>query len=524
MDKPIKNSYCVIEGSVYAGEYAGDLHNPREKMAQFEQFGITHFIDLTVDGELHPYEPIMPEGCVHHRFPIHDVSTPSSVEDVYELLKYIDSLAKEVYNKVYIHCWGGVGRTGTIVACYYEYLGESYDSAVKHLRDSFKQCPKSKYRNTPDTNEQLNFIKEFGDYMDYIRTKEEKERQKDEVQYTPDNIEALQSNEIFVFGSNLDGQHQGGAAHVAYKKFGAVWGKGVGIQGQSYAIPTMKGGVELIKLYVNDFIDYARNHPDLKFYVTRIGCGIAGFKDDEIAPLFADAIGMGNIILPKSFVEIIQPEFPFEPAAIEAVMNWMLPGLQLFYRDTDYKGNLDSLAKSYMDKGIIRAGFFVDCTSRAAKPTKRLRFIIASAHAAEIWKVMNDREAEQWRLTVLDFNSYFKVMDTYRVGDQLQILLLHIPLRGIPLVAGLGNINLGENFDLIRIARNSFDEKSKMEPFPWLETEAWTERMELLPGTSSEGWTTLEFQYPYSDEVAKLQSGILNLSNDDTDLNKPTTT
>ena len=278
------------------------------------------------------------------------------------------------------------------------------------------------------------------------------------------------------------------------------------------------------RLYVNDFIDYARNHPDLKFYVTRIGCGIAGFKDDEIAPLFADAIGMGNIILPKSFVEIIQPEFPFEPAAIEAVMNWMLPGLQLFYRDTDYKGNLDSLAKSYMDKGIIRAGFFVDCTSRAAKPTKRLRFIIASAHAAEIWKVMNDREAEQWRLTVLDFNSYFKVMDTYRVGDQLQILLLHIPLRGIPLVAGLGNINLGENFDLIRIARNSFDEKSKMEPFPWLETEAWTERMELLPGTSSEGWTTLEFQYPYSDEVAKLQSGILNLSNDDTDLNKPTTT
>lgn len=148
--------------------------------------------------------------------------------------------------------------------------------------------------------------------------------------------------------------------------------------------------MELIKLYVNDFIDYARTHPDLKFYVTRIGCGIAGFKDDEIAPLFADAIGMENIILPKSFVKIIQPEFPFEPAAIEAVMNWMLLGLQLFYRDTDYKGDLDSLAKSYMDKGIIRAGFFVDCTSRAAKPTRRLRFIIASAHAAEIWKVMND--------------------------------------------------------------------------------------------------------------------------------------
>ena len=86
-----------------------------------------------------------------------------------------------------------------------------------------------------------------------------------------------------------------------YRQFGAVMGQGVGLQRQSYAIPTMQGGVETIKPYVDEFIDFAKQHPELFFYVTRIGCGIAGFLDSEIAPLFADAIGVDNICLPKSF-------------------------------------------------------------------------------------------------------------------------------------------------------------------------------------------------------------------------------
>ena len=82
-----------------------------------------------------------------------------------------------------------------------------------------------------------------------------------ETRYTPENITELKPGEIFVFGSNLSGMHGGGAALVAYRKFGAVWGQGVGLQGKSYGIPTMQGGVETIIPYVNDFIDFARQHP-----------------------------------------------------------------------------------------------------------------------------------------------------------------------------------------------------------------------------------------------------------------------
>ncbi len=115
-------------------------------------------------------------------------------------------------------------------------------------------------------------------------------------------IDKLRKDEIFVFGSNLDGYHGGGAAYLAFKKFGAVWGQGVGLQGQSYAIPTMQGGVSTIKPYVDEFIAFTKEHTELYFYVTRIGCGIAGFTDADIAPLFADAAELENIALPESFI------------------------------------------------------------------------------------------------------------------------------------------------------------------------------------------------------------------------------
>ncbi len=124
--------------------------------------------------------------------------------------------------------------------------------------------------------------------------------------YTPDRILHLKSNEIFVFGSNLAGIHGGGAARLALERFGAVWGQGVGLQGQSYGIPTMQGGVETIKPYVDEFIEFAGIHPELIFYVTRIGCGIAGFSDEEIAPLFSEARKLLNVVLPESFCEILE--------------------------------------------------------------------------------------------------------------------------------------------------------------------------------------------------------------------------
>ena len=122
---------------------------------------------------------------------------------------------------------------------------------------------------------------------------------------SPRFINSLSDNEIFVFGSNLQGHHGGGAALIAYEKFGAVWNEGVGLHGKTYAIPTMHGGVDDIRPYVDEFIDFAKENKQYKFLVTRIGCGIAGFKDHEIAPLFAKALELENMYLPSSFLECL---------------------------------------------------------------------------------------------------------------------------------------------------------------------------------------------------------------------------
>lgn len=125
------------------------------------------------------------------------------------------------------------------------------------------------------------------------------------MRISSNRISRLASDEVFVFGSNLQGMHGGGAARMAYERFGAVWGEGVGMFGQSYAIPTMQGGVETIKPYVDDFLRYAKMHQELDFLVTEIGCGIAGFTPKEIAPLFFKVIenDIRNVYLPESFYE-----------------------------------------------------------------------------------------------------------------------------------------------------------------------------------------------------------------------------
>lgn len=124
--------------------------------------------------------------------------------------------------------------------------------------------------------------------------------------YTPERIVTLEPDEIFVFGSNPEGDHRGGAALTALRHFGARTGQGVGLQGQSYAIPTMLENAEAIKPHVDEFTAFATRHPELTFYVTRIGCGIAGFDDAEIAPLFDRALEIENIVLPRSFVQCLQ--------------------------------------------------------------------------------------------------------------------------------------------------------------------------------------------------------------------------
>ena len=127
--------------------------------------------------------------------------------------------------------------------------------------------------------------------------------------YTPENITNLEQNEIFVFGSNLAGKHNGGGAKIALEKFGATYGNGVGIQGQSYAIPTLdenfdKLKIEKINSYVKGFIFYDIQNPNLLFLVTKIGCGIDGYSFKDMAQLFITINqSLKNIILPKEFIE-----------------------------------------------------------------------------------------------------------------------------------------------------------------------------------------------------------------------------
>ncbi len=120
-----------------------------------------------------------------------------------------------------------------------------------------------------------------------------------------DNVEELRDDEIFVFGSNLSGIHGAGAAYSALK-WGAKIGKGIGICGMTYAIPTKDENIQTLPLsrikdYIIDFIEYAKNNPHLKFLVTKIGCGLAGYTEKDIAPLFHEANNIRNIILPSGW-------------------------------------------------------------------------------------------------------------------------------------------------------------------------------------------------------------------------------
>ena len=180
--------------------------------------------------------------------------------------------------------------TGGIAEAFYKDIPkEMIDQTMKHLPRIFKEIL-SKFKSTTAYRT-----------MDCIDIPLPSRPDDWEQRITPPNISKLADGEIFVFGSNLAGQHGGGAALAAYRKFGAIWGKGVGLQGQCYAIPTMQGGVDTIKPYVDDFIEFAKTHPEMRFLVTRIGCGIAGFNDRQIAPLFDQAANVSNIFLPDTF-------------------------------------------------------------------------------------------------------------------------------------------------------------------------------------------------------------------------------
>lgn len=118
------------------------------------------------------------------------------------------------------------------------------------------------------------------------------------------------TKKIFVFGSNLAGRHGAGAAKYARQHYGAIYGQGIGLQGDSYAIPTKDHNIETlplseIKRYVDMFLAFARSNPKLEFQLTRIGCGLAGYKDEQIAPMF---VGLPrNVIVPEEWAYYLGP-------------------------------------------------------------------------------------------------------------------------------------------------------------------------------------------------------------------------
>lgn len=181
ISRPLRQSYPLC-GHLFAGEYPGDRDEEvaRRKIKHMLHFGVKHFVDLTEEGELRPYSHMLPKGTTYLRFPIPDCGVPKSLESVNRLLdKIADLQASDGYT--YIHCWGGVGRTGTIAGCFYarelrEWGGE-YD-VLTELRKSFKSMPKAAYRKTPDTAEQVAFIQAF-DRSEYCRNEARAARVKD---------------------------------------------------------------------------------------------------------------------------------------------------------------------------------------------------------------------------------------------------------------------------------------------------------------------------------------------------------
>ncbi|WIH83265.1 A1S_2505 family phage non-structural protein [Brachyspira pilosicoli] len=128
------------------------------------------------------------------------------------------------------------------------------------------------------------------------------------------HIDKLEDDEVFVFGSNTEGMHAGGAARMAMN-WGAVYGNAFGLQGKTFAIPTVdytrsgKMSIDEIKKYVDEFLDFTIKNKDKKFLVTEIGCGIAGFKVSEIAPLFRKALEYSNVYLPERFINYLKDNY-----------------------------------------------------------------------------------------------------------------------------------------------------------------------------------------------------------------------
>ena len=159
MNQPIKNCYCVSPGKLLAGEYPRnkDEQSSQEKINSLLNYGVNTFIDLTEENEgLHPYSSLLGTAS-HQRFHIRDVSIPDFPNTTIAILDAIDD-SIERDQTVYVHCWGGVGRTGVIIGCWLARHGREDEAALIYLRELWSQCPKSAFKQSPETRKQENYI------------------------------------------------------------------------------------------------------------------------------------------------------------------------------------------------------------------------------------------------------------------------------------------------------------------------------------------------------------------------------
>jgi len=154
-ERPIKECYWVVPGRLLAGEYPRTLDEDttREKLDRLLRAGVTVFVDLTEEDEgLEPYAHML-GAAVHHRLPIRDASVPDSMEKTAEILDTIDR-ELDAGHLVYVHCWGGVGRTGLVVGCWLARHGLEGQAALARLRQLWRECPKSARLRSPETPQQ----------------------------------------------------------------------------------------------------------------------------------------------------------------------------------------------------------------------------------------------------------------------------------------------------------------------------------------------------------------------------------
>src|SRR5260221_5217925 len=165
--KPDPNTYWVVPGKLLAGEYPGalDSEEARRRLRRFLAAGVRHFIDLTEVGELEPYDELLTEEAgstiSYQRIPIRDVSVPEEPKTMAEIIAAIDRAMAEA-GITYVHCWGGIGRTGLAVACWLQERGQTPDEALTDLADKWRSCAKSqRMPSSPETAEQVRWVKEW---------------------------------------------------------------------------------------------------------------------------------------------------------------------------------------------------------------------------------------------------------------------------------------------------------------------------------------------------------------------------